>query len=621
MGGAVTGGSGAAVAKRSAARAVVRPAVARLSPASLTVPALLLLAGGLRLWGLFHDLPWSFYGDELHLVKRAMAMGTGDPNPHWFSKPAGLLYMLLALFGAFYLAGAALGHFASPEAFGAFFLADQGPFLLLGRLLVFAFGLATVPLAWLFARRVLGSRTAALAVAAVTAFLPPLVLGSQYVKEDVPSAAFALAGLCLLHRAGRAAAARLPAVAAAAVLFGLSTATKFYGILFLPAAVAWLLLPGTRAGGPGWRPAAVFLAVFAAVTFAATPFTFLDPASRQAIAVRFTSFLAADTVAFDPDNGVSFTYGPAAIPGALWHVFALAAEPAVFGPLLLPLAGLGAFAVLRRPAGDGAGWLLLLPILGFLVPAVTIHAYHPSPRHYAAVLPLLVCLAWLGAEQLARPLARRLRRPGTAVAAGLLLLAAIPNAWHALAATRALAKLDSRVVAGLWIREHLPRDARILLDDYGPVLTPSPPAAARQLAILDTLPPGEAFTAFQRERLGLLIRHPAEPAFDMDELGHPWWWPHELSEREIRATPRHRRMSNPLKLYEPPTLAELRARGYAFVVTNDRAAGRYLGPDAVRDFPSYVRFYRELARLEPLVRFDPAEWDGKGPVVTVYRVP
>lgn len=121
--------------------------------------------------------------------------------------------------------------------------------------------------------------------------------------------------------------------------------------------------------------------------------------------------------------------------------------------------------------------------------------------------------------------------------------------------------------------------------------------------------------------LELLVRHPADPAFDLDELGHPWWWPRELSEREIRTTPRHRRMSNPLKIYEPPSLADLRARGYAFVVTNDEAAGRYLGTDAARNFPSYVRFYRELARLDPVVRFDPAEWDGKGPVVTVYRVP
>lgn len=582
--------------------------------------ALLALAAGLRLLGLFHDLPWSFYGDELHLVKRAMAMGTGDPNPHWFNKPAGLMYMLLFLFGLFYLAGAAVGSFASPEAFGAWFLADQGAFLLIGRLLVFVFGLAAVLFTCLFCRRALGSRGAALAVAAVTAFLPPMVLGSQYVKEDVPSAAFAIAGLWALRIAGDRDRARF--WLAAGTLFGLSTATKFYGVLFLPAAVVWILAGGVSGRIPrAGRGAILLLAAFAVATFAATPYTFLDPAFRSELALRISSFLAGDLPAYDPDNDVAFTYGAGAIPGALGHVLSLAMDPVVFGPLLLPLAGLGAFAVLRRRGGDGLGWLLFVPVLGFLVLAVTIHAYHPSPRHYTAILPLLACLAWFGALALAAPLARRLDRPATPLAGLLLLLAALPNAVDAVDRTRELARLDSRVVAAAWLRDELPRDARILLDDYGPVLPPSPVAAERQLLLLRQLPPGEAFTAFQRERLELLLRHPPDPGFDVDELGHPWWWPRELSAEEIRGNPRHRRLANPLKLYEPPSLGELRARGYAYVVTNDRAAGRYRSPTAAADFPGYVRFYAELAALEPVARFDPAEWGGKGPVVTVYRVP
>lgn len=416
-------------------------------PVVATPPPLLagvlLLAAGLRLWGLFHDLPWSFYGDELHLVKRAMAMGTGDPNPHWFSKPAGLMYMLLFLFGLFYLAGAAFGSFASPEAFGAWFLADQGAFLLIGRLFVFAFGLAAVLFTYLFCRRALGSRGAALAVAAVTAFVPPMVLGSQYVKEDVPSAACAIGGLFALRIAGERNRARF--WLAAGALFGLSTATKFYGVLFLPAAVVWILAAGAsgriaRAG----RGAILFLGAFALTTFAATPYSFLDPAFLNELALRISTFLAGDLPAFDPDNGVSFTYGAGAISGALGHVLSLTVEPAVFGPFLLPLAALGALTVLRRPRGDGLGWLLFVPVLVFLAVAVTIHAYHPSPRHYTAILPLLACLAWLGAERLARPLARRLRRPWPMVAAGILLVAAIPNAWESVAETRELAKLDSR---------------------------------------------------------------------------------------------------------------------------------------------------------------------------------
>ena len=54
---------------------------------------ILLLAAGIRLWGLFHDLPFSYFGDELHFMKRSMALGTGDLNPHWFHKPALFMYV------------------------------------------------------------------------------------------------------------------------------------------------------------------------------------------------------------------------------------------------------------------------------------------------------------------------------------------------------------------------------------------------------------------------------------------------------------------------------------------------------------------------------------------------
>lgn len=584
--------------------------------------AVFALAAVLRLWGLFHDLPWSYYGDELHLVKRAMAMGTGDLNPHWFTKPAGLMYMLLFVFGVFYVAGAASGRFSSPAEFGAQFLADQGPFLLLGRLLVLALGLAAILFTWLIGRRLLRHPAGAFAVTSVVAFLPVFVLGSQYVKEDVPSAAFALVGLWLILGAGESGRARQWFLAG--IFLGLSTAIKYYGVLFLP--TAWLMAwraPRRAAGGACDRRVALLAttAAFLLATFLGTPYSFLDPTFGSELRRRIDSFFAGDLPAFSPDNGVVFTYGPGAVPGALRHVLALALDPVVAGPLLLLLAALGMLAAFGQSHLRRRFALLSLPLLGFGLLATTLHAYHPSPRHFAALLPLLVLFAWLGACRLARPLARHLALPRSLSATAILLLAAVPNVRESLLRTAELARLDSRVVATRWLFAQLPRDERILLDDYGPVLPLSPRAAARQLAVLDTLPGGEAFTAFQRQRLELSMRHPAEPAFDVDELGHPWWSPTELDEATIRSDPRHRAMANPLKRYLPPPIAGLCAEGYRFVITNSMAMSRYDSPEGQRDFPGYARFYRELARLTPLVRFDPREFDGKGPVVLVYRLP
>src|SRR3954447_11280476 len=110
----------------------------------LALAGVLLLAAVLRLWAVRHDLPFSYYGDELHFMRRAMAVGTGDLNPHWFHKPAFFMYVLAFCYGLYFLAGRIVGWFGSTAEFGARFLFDPSPFLLIGRLAVAACGVATV---------------------------------------------------------------------------------------------------------------------------------------------------------------------------------------------------------------------------------------------------------------------------------------------------------------------------------------------------------------------------------------------------------------------------------------------------------------------------------------------
>ncbi|MFP5288112.1 MAG: hypothetical protein ACLGI9_20420, partial [Thermoanaerobaculia bacterium] len=138
----------------------------------------LLLAAALRLWGMLHDLPFSYYGDELHFMRRAMAIGTGDLNPHWFHKPAFLMYVLACVYGAYFLAGLLTGRFESTSEFGASFLFDPAPFLVLGRLVVVAFGVATVYLVYRIGRKVFDNAWAGIAGALVAAVLAPMAASS-----------------------------------------------------------------------------------------------------------------------------------------------------------------------------------------------------------------------------------------------------------------------------------------------------------------------------------------------------------------------------------------------------------------------------------------------------------
>ncbi|MDB4698654.1 hypothetical protein OAF45_00760, partial [Candidatus Latescibacteria bacterium] len=73
--------------------------------AAWLLAAILLVGLALRVWGLAFGLPnISCRPDESTLVHRALAIGAGDPNPHFFNYPSLHFYLLAAVYGAYYIA-------------------------------------------------------------------------------------------------------------------------------------------------------------------------------------------------------------------------------------------------------------------------------------------------------------------------------------------------------------------------------------------------------------------------------------------------------------------------------------------------------------------------------------
>ncbi len=337
---------------------------------------------------------------------------------------------------------------------------------------------------------------------------------------------------------------------------------------------------------------------------------------------------------FEPDEDVVYTPGMKSWVGAAGHFLSVATSRQALGSGLALLAVLGLGVLLARRESRWYGLLVLIPCGAFAFVAVTAAAYHTEPRHLNAVYPLLATLVWPGASLLISPLDRVARRgrikrgrgrPGEgaikSIALALVAAAAVPSALASAAHGRAVMRADSRLAAWQWLQASLPRDARILLDDYGPPLQPDARAAARLERRLAALPPGP-FTEHQAVRLRLLKRHPPAGAFDVEELGHPWWLPREKTDAALAASAVDRDMGNPLTSRQPRPLAEYRRSGIRYVVTNSTARSRYFRPvRRAEAFPSFVRFYEELAREARLVAtFDPRAWDGKGPVVWVYAL-
>ncbi|MFL6197043.1 MAG: glycosyltransferase family 39 protein [Thermoanaerobaculia bacterium] len=590
--------------------------------ARLALAAVLLAAAALRLWGVGHDLPFSYFGDELHFMRRAMAMGTGDLNPHWFHKPAFLMYLLAFCYGLYFAGGRLVGAFDSTAAFGAHFLFEPGPFLLIGRLLVAACGVATVYVVYRIGRKAFGTPWAGVAGAGVAAVLEPMVSSSLTIKSDVPCGLWM--ALSVLAFLGTRDSPRHRPLVLASLLAGAAMGTHYYGIVLVPAYLALEALRGFTRERP-WRTVlgrgALVIVLFIAGFFLTSPFNFLDPTwgrdTWRGVANTFGIGGGEPVQRYDPDSAREYQPGAEASRGAAVAFLGLVSSRQVLGIALSLLVGLGLAATLIRRETRWYGLLVLVPCLFFFLAAITVAAYHAQPRHLNALYPLLATLAWPGARALVSPF--RLPEPRARAAALLLVAAAcVPTLIESVQRTRRISRLDSRLVAYRWLRAHIPREARLLIDDYGPPLNPDRRSADRLAARLRELPPGP-FLHHQELRIDLLRRYTPEDGFNLDELGHQWWLPREKTDAELHASAFDLDMGSPLVSRQPGTIEDYRRQGIRYVVTNSLARDQYFTSGGRGErFPSFSRFYRQLEGALRVKAFDPAAWGGKGPIVWVY---
>lgn len=589
----------------------------------LALPLVLLLALGLRAWGASHDLPFSYYGDELHFMKRAMALGTGDLNPHWFHKPAFLMYALAFTYGLYFAAGRLTGAFDSTAELGARFLTEPMAFLVLGRLVVLLCGVATVYLVYRIGVRVYGGRAAGIAGALVAAVLAPMIASSVVIKSDVPCGL--LITLAVYLYLGTRDTERLRPLVLASLAAGAAMGTHYYGVVLVPAFMAMEALRGLTRQTP-WRRvlprAALAGLLFVAGFFVTSPFNFLDPTWGTATAqqVQRSLGLTRDPVThYEPDSKTEFKPGPKAWGGAAGAFFRMAAKPDALGLALGLLALLGLAVTLVRRETRWYGLLVLIPCLFFFLAAITVAAYHAQPRHLNAVYPLLASVVWPGALALTAGLRRR---PGPERARmgalALVALACLPTLIESVRWVESITRLDSRLVSYRWIQANLSPEEHILVDEYGPILNPNRLALERQLARLHTLPESP-FIHHQDLRIDLLSRYPPPDGMNLDELGHQWWLPREKSDAELASNPADLDMGNPLISRQPRPLDFYRAQGIRYVITNHDAQEEYYRPRG-QGFPSYVAFYNALHRTRLVRTFDPDAWGGKGPTVWIYDI-
>lgn len=408
---------------------------ARSWPTAALLAAILALAAALRAIGLTYGLPAIYNPDEVAIMNRALAFGTGDLNPDNFVYPTLYFYVLFAWEGLAFLAGRAGGVFDSIAAFERSFFVDPSFIYTAGRILTLCCGVAAVAAAFVLGRRLFG-RNAGLIAAALLATAPLAVRDAHYVKHDVP-----VTLLIVLAHVALTSAASLRGWILAGALSGLAMSTHYYAIVLVVPLTLAACLEGSARERVGRLLAA---GAAAAAAFAATsPFFFADlgltvrdlAANREIVMDRAT------------DRGGFFTSAP-------FYARWLMTSGAGIAGCALAAAGV---PVAVRGGRRAAIVALAFPLAFFLFTANT----YPASRYLNPLLPFLAVLGGAAVSRLAAQ--------GAFFRAAAVALAALALVETGVASARTglfFRQTDTRTLALRWVEANVPPGASILVQPY-----------------------------------------------------------------------------------------------------------------------------------------------------------
>lgn len=585
----------------------------RLGALSLGLLAVLLLGALFRFGRIGAGLPGVFLADEELVMKNALSLPARRTlAPLYHDYPTFMIYLLSALEAGLYVAGRALGAYASPADFAARFVADPTPMYLVGRGASALFGVGAIAVAFLLGRRWYGTRAGLLG-----ALL--LALGIEAAREAAlvtPNASLSfLAALALLPIARVAERGRWRDYLAAGAAIGLSVSAKYNSGLLVLSLVAAHLTRGVEGGAAReaaeprrWRPLLLTLLAAAGVFVLVTPYWVLD----------FRGYIAGYRL--QASHMRTGHVGFMGKPPVVWAVEGILREERTAG--LLAFAG-GLVALARRAPGDRI-------LLAFVVPSfLAVASLKNQQLDYLAFLwpPAAV----LGGRALDALLGWRAlgRSRALATAAGALLVA--PSLAGAIAEYGRARATDTRTAAREWIEANVPHGSGIAFDRYHYVAPLLDSGRARNSEIGRRHVGGEFASAVETALAG-------RPTYRLVPLTVPADQP--VLPDSILALAGSRAEAVRARIGEDPflfrefatrnrTLDELRAEGAEYLLVSSRWTDRFLaGAPPSRDNPLFLSWARERADLSRLLA-DPRlsllrTWEPRaglvGPRVTLYKI-
>ena len=484
----------------------------------------------LRLRGVGFGLPAVYNPDEIAILNRALALGTGTLNPGNFVYPSFYFYVLVVWEGLAFLGGRLVGVFTSLADFQRAYFVDASWHYLTGRLLTVMCGVATVGVVVRLGAR-LYDRAVGLMAAALLAVAPFAVRDAHYIKHDVPVTLLVVITIGVAVRLAIDSALRGRSFAwlAAGGLAGLAASTHYYAVFVAAAVAASALIARPDEPCRIRLRHALHAGGAAVLAFAAgSPYLVLDAGTAWA------DISANRAIVMDRAMSAAGTFGSAgsyarmlAVEATGWPVFIAAV--------------IGAAIAIRDDWRRAAVWLafpaVFLPFLANTMPA---------GRYLNPVLPFVA----LAAAYAIRRATAALPRPPIAAAA-LCLVAALPAILDSVRIGQFFRQADTRTLAAEFIAREVPPGAGILLQPYSVALRPSRESLAR--ALRTHL--GSEMLASPRFRGQLALSPYPEPSYDLLWLGEGG-----LDTDKIYVSP--------AVFTRGAGLAPLRTRGVRYVVLN-----------------------------------------------------
>jgi 4-amino-4-deoxy-L-arabinose transferase-like glycosyltransferase len=434
---------------------------------------ILLLALGIRLWGIDFDLPNLYHPDEDALIMPALSiLKTGDFEPTRLEYGSFQIYLLTGVFTAAYLLLARDGRIGDPNNLpiyerGSYPMLYGFPeFYLVARMVSAFAGVGTVLLTYLLVRRLSNPRVALLA-AALASVTPMLVDNAHYSTPDSFFTLMVMLSLYLLVRAyDNWQSDSLWSFLGAAFVCGLATSTKYNGAVLL---APLFLVPVLRVRNiDDWISVRVLGAPISFLLgfFIGTPYALIN-------IPLFLNWSGYTLHLYNQPGVVPL------VPTWRWHLEYLTTsrEAIVF------IAGtIGFLLSLRLWGRRGLLIIIFVLVFGLAIVAQTnreARMWMPLAPIFAAWTALLIDVIdnrlsklWLFAEP-TQEMDNRLRKfIEKNLLAILTAFVLIPAFFLSARASNSLNNPDVRTATATWIESNIPKGTPIAVDYFSPNIDP-----------------------------------------------------------------------------------------------------------------------------------------------------